>query len=105
MSVVIKEMEMPEYCLDCYFAERYPHDNYASIFCHITSEDVSKCARGRMRGNDCPLVEVEIIRCKDCVHCRKGFNLENEPYYYCYEWDSGVEEDGFCSDAERRTDE
>ena len=47
----------------------------------------------------------ELVRCKDCVHCRKGFNLENEPYYYCRDWDAGVEEDSFCSDAERRTDE
>lgn len=48
---------------------------------------------------------IEIIRCKDCVHCRKGFNLENEPYCYCYYWEGDVEENDFCSNVERKVSE
>lgn len=43
-----------------------------------------------------------IIRCKDCMHCRKGFNLENEPYCYCYYWEGGTEENDFCSNARKK---
>lgn len=108
MSVVIKELEMPKSCLNCYFAERFPHDLYESVYCALTTEDVSECTRNRKRGNDCPLIDgvemngLEIICCKDCKNSSKHFNHENEDYYICDYWDGCTEGNDFCSNAERR---
>ena len=45
-----------------------------------------------------PSVEaVPVIRCKDCKHCDDG--------KWCIDWGSMTTSDGYCSNAERRTDE
>lgn len=52
-----------------------------------------------------PTAEPEIIRCKDCKWCVEHYDTrENAPYWVCKNWDGGTEADGFCHEAERRTD-
>lgn len=53
-----------------------------------------------------PSAESEIIRCKDCKWCREHYDTDgNAPYWVCTNWDGGTDADGFCHEAERRTDE
>lgn len=52
-----------------------------------------------------PSAQPEIIRCKDCKWCIEHYDTrENAPYWVCKNWDGGTEADGFCHEAERRTD-
>ena len=55
------------------------------------------------RINNAPTVDaVEVVRCKDCRF------FEDEDYYgncYCEEWGNITNANGYCHDAERRTDE
>lgn len=47
----------------------------------------------------------ELIRCKDCKWCVEHYDTRgNVPYWRCKNWDGGTEADGFCHEAERRTD-
>lgn len=53
---------------------------------------------------------VEVVRCKDCKHCKKYRNRLDPMlnHQLCVRMDNyawGVEEDDFCSYGERRTDE
>ena len=52
-----------------------------------------------------PSVQPEIIRCKDC----KWGAQDEDGWWYCVEiggrMGDGEKGDGFCSDAERRTDD
>lgn len=53
-----------------------------------------------------PSAEPEIIRCKDCKWCVEHYDTDgNVPYWICKNWDGGTDADGFCYEAERRTDE
>ena len=54
-----------------------------------------------------PPAQPEIIRCKDCKHYYFADNrVEAEQYYVCGYWDfDSPSPNGFCSFAERRTDE
>lgn len=87
------------------FSWFFEHDNYPNI----SEEDwyfdyhMSLGMIMQTLADEAEYNGIEIIRCKDCVHCRKSFNLENEPYCYCYYWEGGTEENDFCSNAERRT--
>lgn len=53
-----------------------------------------------------PSAEPEILRCKDCKWCVEHYDTDgNAPYWICKNWDGGTDADGFCYEAERRTDE
>lgn len=50
--------------------------------------------------------EPEIIYCKNCKYCDTNISPDgNEIYWICKYWDGGTDADGFCHNAERRTDE
>lgn len=49
--------------------------------------------------------DMEIVRCKDCVHCLKDrYSDGNAPTYSCKIWDSGTEAEGYCHYGERKDD-
>jgi len=51
-----------------------------------------------------PSAETEIIRCKYCKWCAEHHDIDgNVPYWICKNWDGGTDADGFCYEAERRT--
>lgn len=52
-----------------------------------------------------PSAEPEIIRCKDCKWCAEDYYTDgNAPCLICKNWDGGTDADGFCYEAERRTE-
>ena len=52
-----------------------------------------------------PSVQPEIIRCKDCKDYQTDWKTRYPNMHYCATMDSMMPGDGFCSYAERRTDE
>lgn len=52
-----------------------------------------------------PSAQPEIIRCKDCKDYQTDWETRYPNMHYCATMDSAMPEDGFCSYAERRTDE
>ena len=66
MSVIVKDMKMPESCAECCFLS---YDDYATgheYECTALSEFMDEDELPEGRRDDCPLVE--LIRCKDCAH-------------------------------------
>ena len=53
-----------------------------------------------------PSVDAEqVVRCKDCKWCEAHYDTDgNAPYWICRNWDGGTDADGFCHEAERKTD-
>lgn len=52
------------------------------------------------------LEQSEIIPCRDCKWCEEKYDsLDKTPYWRCRNWDGETDADGFCYEAERRTDE
>ena len=58
---------------------------------------------------DAPTIDaVPVVRCKDCKWSVKHYDTDRSaPYWSCKNWDGGlwIDADGFCYEAERRTDE
>ena len=49
-----------------------------------------------------PSAQPEIIRCKDCENLQTDWKPQDSDGYYCAVMDRMMEEDGFCSHAERK---
>lgn len=84
MGVYNPNMEMPRNCTECLeFKDDCEHywDNYC------THES---------RPNDCPLIEIDLVRCGECAWYEKPYcrwhNIDNKPT-------------DFCSYGERRADD
>ena len=82
MGVYIKNIEMPENCWGCFYMDcdhwgEYGYDNTA----------------------DCPLIEIDLVRCGECKHWHK-----NDELTYCdkIDYGYGYKADDFCSYGERR---
>ena len=55
---------------------------------------------------DLPSAQPEVIRCKDCKYWDTTWQNDDAPnYHYCPMLDGIREDDFYCADAERRTDE
>ena len=52
-----------------------------------------------------PYAQPEIIRCKDCENYQTDWKPQDSDGHYCAVMDRVMEDDGFCSYAERRQDE
>lgn len=88
MSVLIKDMEMPEHCGYC----RFRYDG----ICHALQKT-------QYATTDCPLVSVpvqpEIIQCKDCKHYEMASNEANG---WCEVNECPFAPWDFCSLGERK---
>ena len=85
--------------------EKYLKDNGAD-FDVLCREYISE----NMKNDHLPLIEPEIIRCKDCKYARKWRDEESaKKFGQIYECARGVlncpKPEDFCSHAERKTDE
>lgn len=90
--VAIKDMEMPESCIDCPFVKAEGTKFFCSrIMKYIDKDNLEN------KHDDCPLVE--IVTCKDCKYC-----VMTEVGCYCdrhiHRLDTHL--DKYCADAERR---
>ncbi len=67
-------------------------------------EDLQK-EHERLLDKKIPLITngLEVVRCKDCIHKEK----HSSPYwkYWCNRLKCGCDDDWFCADGERRTDD
>lgn len=90
--VAIKDMKMPESCIDCPFVKA----EGTKFFCSRIMKYIDKDNLGN-KHDDCPLVE--IVTCKDCKYC-----VMTEVGCYCdrhiHRFDTHI--DKYCADAERR---
>ena len=97
MGIYIPNMEKPKDCKECqWHLDFYIEDKQVGGLCAITEKDD--------RENTCPLIEIDLIRCKDCKH----YDTESRTFPCCTDIFGAVrymEADGFCSKGERRTDE
>ena len=57
MSILIREMEMPKSCYDCYFCRTYDEPNQG-YFCIPLFADLHRTDFTKKRIDACPLVEV-----------------------------------------------
>ena len=68
----------------------------------------SPIARTRLKlqvQNQPTIDAVAVVRCKDCKWCAEDYDTDgNVPYWTCKNWDCGTDADGFCHEAERKTD-
>ena len=84
MGVYIPNMEKPMSCDDCIVP-------------------LSKCDFLQRRADDCPLIEIDLVRCGECKHSKEWY----ADRCLCYLWaEEGVSvfEDGYCSYGERRAE-
>lgn len=46
-----------------------------------------------------------LVRCRDCKWCEERYDsIDKAVYWMCKNWDGHTDADGFCHEAERRTD-
>lgn len=92
MGVYIKNEEMPESCYECTYA--IEEDG----ICSITE---GGCDWGHSRPPHCPLIEIDLVRCGECMYWHEG-----EWYNTCDKHiGHGFPSDYFCGDGERRNDD
>ena len=88
MGVYVNE-DMPKDCYTCFCYETEFN------MCSLTGKRLDNI---RIRPDDCPLIEIDIVRCGECARRKKnGFCLEHNRYER--------NDDGFCNYGERRADE
>lgn len=57
MSIIVKDMEMPRTCYDCYFCRTYDEPNQG-YFCIPLFADLHRTDFTKKRIDACPLIEV-----------------------------------------------
>ena len=57
MSIIVKDMEMPKTCYDCYFCRTYDEPNQG-YFCIPLFADLHRTDFTKKRIDACPLIEV-----------------------------------------------
>lgn len=85
MGVYIPNIEKPKSCWECFNAD-----------CNHWGE------HGYENSADCPIIEIDIVRCGECKWCNK----DNEGTLWCEHSIGGImKPTDFCSYGERRADE
>lgn len=85
MGVYIPRAVKPTDCEYCLF-------NTRGGKCYLTAHDLTI--------NDCPLIEIDLVRCGECKYA-KGY----ENGWWCRRHCNQTEPTDFCSYGERRADE
>ena len=84
MSILIKGMSKPKTCDDCIVP-------------------LSKCDYLQKRADDCPLIEIDLVRCGECKYAK--YKIEEAEYVKCMITQLFVSKSDFCSYGERRADD
>lgn len=96
MGVCIPNMEMPKNCFQCSFNDGI----YCALIDNDTdafiSEDPTKVSTKRL--DNCPLIEIDLVRCGECKWYDKDFKDCNIRDSYGWEY----KPTDFCSYGERR---
>lgn len=89
MGVYNPRAKMPNWCGDCDSLLEGTEE------CEIyTIKDLQM----HKRNDDCPLIEIDLVRCGECKHRDSEFCQIRESMY-------GIKDNDFCSYGERRADE
>lgn len=86
MDILIKNMEIPNSCID----PKTSHGCFCLLHCKVGRQRVNDGKSLSGRPSDCPLSPV--THCKDCD------NFDEETHL-CIRWGSWTSEDGFCHKA------
>lgn len=110
-DILIKGIEMPSDCMDCFLLNRNEEESDGSAadwYCPVTQSwtDYPTACKGRT--TDCPLKE--LIRCKDCMHFEYDHveQIDGIPLIVAHEicmfWGDGCKtsENGWCFMAEAK---
>lgn len=57
------------------------------------------------RADDCPIEEIDLVRCGECNRCEERTTLNGLPFLYCLKMEVSVGSDQYCYWGERRTNE
>ena len=91
MGVYIPNMSKPKFC------------KCKEYNCFAWDDEKFKCKITEWK-KPCPLIEIDLVRCKDCKH----YDTDSRSFPCCTDIFGAVrymEADGFCSKGERRADE
>ena len=100
MGAYIKGIEMPKVCADCPFrGVRYESVYYQYEKCKVLDKIFNECRLDinpyEQKLKDCPLIEVDLVRCGECIH-------RDDICDYCYEHERNIKDNDFCSYGKRR---
>ena len=95
MGVYIPNVEMPRGCNSCPLVMEI--DNTCSL-------TMGGCTKDK-RPPHCPLIEIDLVRCKECKRCEERTTLNGLPFLYCLKMEVSVGSDQYCYWGERRTNE
>lgn len=56
MSVILKGVEKPKYCGECFCCQRIQTEYYAAAFCGATKNEITNFAETRF---DCPIEQIK----------------------------------------------
>ena len=96
MGVYIPNIDKPKSCLECW-------SSGLSGVINCEAGTGFHNPDGDLIPSDCPLIEIDLVRCKDCKH----YDTESRTFPCCTDIFGAVrymEADGFCSKGERRAD-
>ncbi len=96
MGVYIPNETMPEECYTCFCYETEFN------MCSLTGKRLDDI---RIRQDDCPLEEIDLVKCKDCKRCEERTTANGLPFLYCLKMEVSVGSDQYCYWGERRNDE
>lgn len=88
--IAIPNMEKPKECGHC---DMFIEHN-SICHCYLTGSHITFVGEV---ADDCPLTEIDLIKCKDCKWCEKM-----EGVLWCNIWHNDTNGLNFCSYAERR---
>lgn len=96
MGVYIPNMSKPTTCYMCKIADA----------CKFKPK--VEWERWQKVADDCPLIEIDLVRCGECKYMRKYALRSDEPTgIWCHRWSVPrlITDADFCSYGERRSDE
>ena len=102
-GVYIPNMSKPKDCYLCEFTNGYE--------CWSNGEpwfDVKEAYAKRTLSPNCPLIEIDLVRCGECKYMRKYALRSADPTgIWCHRWSVPrlITDADFCSYGERRSDE
>lgn len=106
MGVYIANMAKPSCCGKCILQDGemcFAIDDGGDGLSLFSLEDLRDfCIKRR---DDCPLEEVDLVRCKECKRCEERTTLNGLSFLYCLKMEVSVGSDQYCYWGERRNNE
>lgn len=96
MGIYIKNMEKPDNCGECFFETldaEYKNGEWATF---------GHCLAKQIETDDCPLEEIDLVRCGECKRCEERTTLNGLPFLYCLKMEVSVGSDQYCYWGDRR---